>query len=554
MFENIKLLKNWYILAQPSKKYWLISFFMVLLAQACVLVSPVFAAKAVVDIASGAFTDGAINLTIVFGLLVLRNVFWDFNYRVYAQLMGFSYNRLNMEFINKMVRAKPSNFDRVPKEKLINILHNDIFNLADISDKLAICAGRIIYLVATIIIIFTINPWVGLVVLVLDLVNFVVLNKFEMHRVRYVKKMREDHDRQYEKFSEIIDTRDTINNLSVSSELSASYNKILRSYNRNLHKKVVWDSNVAQWFFVLYNFFIWALTLGMVFLTAQGQMSIPMYFLIVPYITIGIETTNKVFEVMPFIKNSGIYVSRIRSVLNFMENDKISYGDIEDSDIIGFMDFNEVSRKGDRENPQINDVTLRIKGNQTTLICGAKSSGKRTLFHLMLRSITPDTGDICMDGLNIFEYSERAYNRSFKHLGTKPTFFKGSILKNLKIVNKNTAKIEKACREVGLWQYIQDLPQKLNTNIHSLPFDKQYMLGLARVLLTGAKVIAIYEFPTNLTQGEKRIVKEVLRSFGGKRTLVIFSANEECADIADKIVTIERGALTNIQLNNNSRG
>jgi len=75
------------------------------------------------------------------------------------------------------------------------------------------------------------------------------------------------------------------------------------------------------------------------------------------------------------------------------------------------------------------------------------------------------------------------------------------------------------------------------------------MLGLARAILTGTEVLLIYEFPQNLTDNEKQNIKEILKRMHGARTIIIFSARDYCTDIADKIISMERGEIKSISFN-----
>jgi len=551
MFENLKLLRNWYKLARPNKKYWAISIMGVILAYTCLIIAPIFTAKVVISITAGDYVNTAIYLTVVFALLALRNMFWHINYAIFNKLIGSIYGRINGLFVDKMLKATPNNFRHTSKEKLLNIVHTDVYNLSEIADRCAVCIGRIVMLIATIIIIFFINPWVGLIVVMADILNFFLLNALENRRAKFVKKIREDHDKQYKKFGEIIDTRNTINELSLNRRLEKNYKNYLDGYIYDLGRKTRADSSITNGFFVFYNFLIFLLTLGMVFLVSNGQLSVEMYFIIVPYIANGIETTNLVFEFIPYVKNSGIYCSRVKTVLNFTEKKNIPVGDIDNDDVIGYMDFDNVSyNSNDDGDPSLKDITLRIKGLKTTLIMGPKNSGKRTIFHLMHRNIKPQTGEISIDGLNIFEYSTRIFNKNFNYLSTRPTFFNGSILHNLKMIDNNMTHISNACRQVGIMQYINALPQQMHTNILSLPYEKQYLLGLARVLLTKAEIIALYEIPSDFSKEEQKNLKTILNSLRGKRTLIIFSASSLYASIADKIVTIDKGRIKDIELTN----
>ncbi len=551
MFENFRILKNWWKMARPNKKLFGLSSLFMILSYTCVIVSPLFAAKVIIAINGSDWWGAVLYLSVVFGLLLLERLFWHLNYVVFAKLVGSVYVRLNKEFVEKMYKSKNSNFKKTPKEKLLNILHTEIYNLGDTADNAAMTIGKIFMLVVTVIIIFTINVWVGLAVIVCDIFNFLLLNHLENKRAKKQRTIREDIDDQYSLFSEIVDSREMVNDLNLARKLKKKYSNHLSGYVMDLHKKTMADSSIKHGFYIFYNFMIFILTLGSVFLTSRGALSIETYFIIIPYITSGIETTNSVFEFMPYLKNSSIYVQRVKSVLSFTEKPDLEFGDIDNDNIIGFVDFENVAYKGDKEgNPAVKNIDLRINAMQTTLILGAKKSGKRTLFRLLHREIIPNKGEISMDGLNILKYSKKTYTTNFNYLSTHPTFFDNSILYNLKMVNKNKSEIINVLDKLNLLNYINSLPNKIYTNVLTLPFDKQYLIAFARTLLTKAEIIALYEFPSSLAFDEKQNLLNIIHTLHKKRTIIIFSADENYASICDKIVTMEKGEITHITRTN----
>lgn len=551
MFENLKILKNWWTTARPNKKLFCLSSLFMVLSYSCIIISPLFAAKVIIAINASNWWGAVLYLSIVFGLLLFERFFWHLNYVVFSRLVASVYVRLNKMFVDKMLKSKNSNFKNTPKEKLLNILHTEIYNLGDTADNAAMTIGKIFMLIVTVIIIFTINVWVGVAVIICDIFNFLFLNHLENKRTKRQRVIREDIDEHYSLFSEIVDSREMVNDLNLNRKLKKKYSTFLNGYVDDLHRKTMADSSIRHGFYIFYNLIIFILTLGSVFLTSRGTLSIETYFIIVPYIKSGIETTNSVFEFMPYLKNSSIYVQRVKSVLNFTEKPNLEYGDIDNDDIIGFIDFENVSYQGDKEgNPSIKDVTLHINAMQTTLLLGTKRCGKRTIFKLLHREIAPNKGEISLDGLNILKYSKKTYTTNFNYLSTHPTFFDDSILYNLKIVNKSRKEIINVLEKLNLLSYINSLPNKIYTNVLTLPFDKQYLIAFARTLLTKAEVIALYEFPSSLSFNEKQNIISIIKSLHKKRTIIIFSADENYANICDKIVNLEQGEITHITRTN----
>ena len=69
------------------------------------------------------------------------------------------------------------------------------------------------------------------------------------------------------------------------------------------------------------------------------------------------------------------------------------------------------------------------------------------------------------------------------------------------------------------------------------------MLSLARLLLMKNEILILYEFPNYLSAEDKREIKSILTKFHEKKTILLFSANDDISDIADSIFEVERGRV-----------
>ena len=550
MRDYIKVFKDWKALAKPNKRLVFSAFFMVVLVQACILIAPTFEAKTTVAITSGEYFKAGIYLVVVFGILALRKLFWHIDYKFLPKIVKNIYCRINNEFIDKSLKAKSNNFKTTSKERLINIVHTDVYTVAEFADILANAAARFMALIVTVVIIFTVNIWAGVIVIVANVLDLLLMSWINTKRERYVKKLREDNDYQFEKFSEIIDTRETITDLGLENKVKKEYNQILDQYIADLYKRRMWDSAKDSFYEVFFRFIILVTTILLVILVAGHNLPLETYFLIVTYVTNGITNTNEIFKKIPEIKAVKIAQARVKTVLDFADKDEVEIGNNNLKDILGSICFNHVSYSRDDEgNPSINNIDVLFKENETSLILGTRSCGKRTIFNLLRRSISPNSGTITMDGVDLYDFSKASYRDNFSYVSTHPVFFKGSIYKNLSVYEKNRSIIYQTCKELGIYDYIMGLPKKFNTEISTLPYEKLYLLGLARAILTGSEILIVYEFPQNLTDAETENIKHILHKMHGGRTIIIFSAKDYCNDISDKIITMERGEIKDISFN-----
>lgn len=552
MRENVQMFKNWYRLANPSKKYWFIAFFTVFCAGICSVVEPIFASNVITNINKENYLYTSIFLIIGFLFILLRKGVWDINYRIYYKLIGHSYLHLQNLIFNKLHKVKDSNLKKISKEKMINIIHSDVFAVADLADKLATRIGRLTRLFITIGAIFFINIPAAIVIIIIDVINYFILNYLNNKSAFYSKKTSESHDLQYSKFSEVFDSKELMEDLNITTKVKREFIKTSEHYIDMKNQSTIVASYIDNYFHIFYQFIILVVTLFMVFMVSQGNVSLTLYFMIVSYLTSGIEVANDFMNILPELKKANVSVNRVKTILDLTEEEIIEFGNNKTNTILGNIDFNKVSYNGtgDSQNNTIRDISFSIQSNEIALFLGLKNCGKRTIFNILRRSIHEDCGSIYVDGINLWDYTKKAHSTNLNYITTKPYFYKGSIIRNLHMVESNNDKIYAMCRKLDIYDYIMGLPHKFHTDINELSAAKQYIIGLARTLLTQSEIIVLYEFPIILSDSEEKNIKKILLELKHEKTIIIFSASESLIPLADKTYRIERGKIVDVIANN----
>lgn len=539
------MFKNWYHLAKPSKKYWLLAFFTVFLAGLCSVVEPIFASNVITNINKENYLYTSIFLIIGFLFILLRKGSWDINYRMYYKLIGHSYLHIENLIFDKLNRVKDSNLKKISKEKMINILHTDVFTVSDFSDKLATRIGRLTRLFITIGAIFLINVPAAIVIIVIDIINYFILDHLNNKSALYSRKCSEAHDLQYLKFSEAFDSSGFMEDLNITDKVKREFMKANYHYMDMKNKSTIVSSYIDNYYHAFYQFIILVITLFMVFMVSKGQVSLTLYFMIVSYLTSGIEVANDFMNILPELKKANVAVNRVNTILNITEEEIINFGNNKTDNILGNIDFRKVSYNGtgDLDNSSIKNINFSIPANEIALFWGPKNCGKRTIFNILRRNIHEDSGSIFIDGINLWDYSKRTHTTNVNYVTTKPYFFKGSIIKNLHMVEASNEKIYYMCKKLGIYDYIMELPRKFHTDIVELPLAKKYIIGLVRTLLTQSEIIILYEFPLILSLKEEENIKNILLDLKNEKTIIIFSARDSLLSLADITYKIERGKI-----------
>ncbi len=547
MKENISMFKSWHALAKPSRKYFLICFFMVLIASICMIIEPIFSANLITSLTEKQYGWAYLYAFIGLVFIFIRKLSWDINYRFHYKLVNHTYMDLQNQIFNKVMNAKRVNFNNISKEKLINIIHNDVYTVSDFSYLIATRLARLLRVLLTIGVVFTINVPVALVIVLVDIIDYKLLNFLQNKRAFANRLTVEDHDEQYRCFSELIDSREMITDLNIEKEAKKRFLDSSKKYIKDRKRYDICGSYIDNYFHVFYQFVKTLMVLFLIFLVSKGNLSLTVYLIVVPYILSGIEIANDFMTVLPELKNANISTNRVKIILDFSDKKVLDFGNNKLDNISGFLNFENVSykAKGDlNELTNINNISFAINANETVLFQGNRGCGKRTIFYLLRREVMQNSGNVYLDNINLIDYTKKVYTSNLNYLVTKPTFFDDTIMKNLKMVEKDKNKIYSMCKKLKIYDYIKSLPKGYNTNINELPAAKKYIVGLARTLLTKSEIIVLYEFPLSLSVKEKEMIMNLLGHLRGSRTILIFSASNACTPIVDRVIKIEKGAIT----------
>ncbi len=547
MKENIRMFQEWYRLCKPNKAVWFFQFATVIVVSVCLVCESMYVAKVTTSLAEGNIKMAIFCLTLGLIFVLLRQFSWTLNYQNMYLLIGDIYKRLQLRIFHKIIRGKEKNFETVSREKLINIFHSDAYETAKFSDQ--ICS-RFRYFLSTILTlgyVFSVSISIGFVVFLVIIINYQVLNWINSKISRAVKNVKEAVDEEFETFSEILASKNMIDSYDLTKKMEKEFAKKNDNFMRKQQEKNMANSLLENSFFGYYKTVIYGITLVLIYLLSHGNLTLTIYLIVVSYLTDTVTNSKDFMGVLTELKNAYVTCNRVNIILNFDEKQGITFGNVNKDDISGEIDFLNVTFDASLElDVELNDlkgVSFHIPSNQTVLFHGARNSGKRTIFYLLRRVVLPTSGDIYVDKIKIQDYQEQVFRKNLNYLTTKPFFYHGSVLQNMKLIDSRKERIISVLKEVRIYDAIMSLEKGLRTEANDLPKREQYLLGLARLLLLNSEILILYEFPNYLSGGDKEFIKNILLSLHGKKTILMFSANEDISDIVDITFEVERGKI-----------
>ena len=218
----------------------------------------------------------------------------------------------------------------------------------------------------------------------------------------------------------------------------------------------------------------------------------------------------------------------------------------------GHVRFDDVSfRYADagREDRVFNHLTLDIPGGQRVGLVGRSGSGKTTLTTLLLRLEDLQGGHILIDGQDVAHVSQVSLRRHIAYVPQEPLLFHRSVRENIAYgrPGASEAEIEQAAREANAWEFIERLPNGLDTQVGErgvkLSGGQRQRVAIARAILTNAPILVLDEATSALDSESERLIQDSLETLMRGRTSIVVAHRLSTVASLDRIVVLSHGAI-----------
>lgn len=200
------------------------------------------------------------------------------------------------------------------------------------------------------------------------------------------------------------------------------------------------------------------------------------------------------------------------------------------------------------ETDALQQLSLRIAAGQTTALVGASGSGKSSIVSLLLAFARPQSGRITLDGEPIDGFTRAALRQQFAVVSQDIVLFDASVADNIAYAQpRDDVRVEKVLRAAHLWDFVQGLPQGLDTHVGAngsrLSGGQRQRLAIARALYKDAPVWVFDEATSALDTESERAVQLALEEWHGRKTLIIIAHRLSTVRSADTIHVLREGRL-----------
>lgn len=480
------------------------------------------------------------------GIGVLDMVFY-YLHRIFRERLRRNFlTGINRDVFSGILRMDIGEFQKNTPAYYISLIQRDVREI-DTGYFNAVCG---IYRVTvsfliTFALMVVMNPWLSVLNVIVALLS-VTLPKIFERKLENASKEASDRAEEYQGvISDALSGFNTIKLFSITERIKRQVED-RNGKNQSAKYRSTKVNFVISWISVLCSQLGYVLTIAIgVYLVLEGKMTVGAIVAISQLIGGVLAPFEELPAYLTDLKSVRVIIKKVQALIDTQEHSssqeelKLQNGDLEVSDLCFGYDGKTI----------LKDVNLRFEENKKYVLIGESGCGKSTLAKVILGFYPRGEGRITLGGADTAQLSQSQLYTAINYMQQDVFLFDDTVYNNITLYQDYPReKVEQAVLKAGLSEYINGLEDGWNTRIsgngYNLSGGQKQRIGLARSLLSGAKIILFDEVTSSLDVVLEQKIEETIMSLKDVTVIMItHRMNRDTLARADRLIVLRDGAV-----------
>lgn len=524
-------------------------------------ITPLFSRYAIDTYIATRNSDGIIWFAVIYLIVIVIKATTIFGLIYMAEkLFVLVSNDIRKDQFKKLQELSFSFYDQNTIGSLIARLTSDTWRLTGIiSWGLVDLIWGSSIIIFVVIIMFTLNVKITLIVLTVIPVLALITIYFRKNILKATRKSRKDNSAITASFNEGIQGATTsktlVREVKNLSEFNVKTNKLKSSSIRISILSALFYPIVASLGIVGTSLALWSggilmlnsvITIGTLaaFITYSQQFFFPINDLarIIANFQMAQAAGERVFSLLD-AKNTIVDSQKVLDM----------YGIVKPSDevpkINGAIEFKNVSFQYKEGEKVLDNFSLKINPGECIAIVGETGSGKTTIVNLACRFYEPTSGEILIDGKNYKDVPLMYTQGNLGYMLQTPHLFSGSIIENIRYGNSNATdeEIIKISKMVKADEFIRKFKDgydhKVSKGGGGLSTGQKQLICIARAIIANPSIFVLDEATSSVDTHTEQIIQHAISTVIAGRTSFVIAHRLSTIRQADRILVLEKGKV-----------